>query len=317
MEEFGTQANIAIVPYYSIEIVFNRENIWGNLRNHDPAWVRYDLWDSQQWRPLLKMSGSDKWMVGSSGLSAAASGGASGGSLVVGPAFKKTDADLLLSRMQADVEEAVRFARLRLGLQTKLFRSVILGEALSEFLDNMEKQCLLDPAHATNAEGVEKTLRKGSNAWNGSLLTSAVAKERYRNQAIGQWKKWWNKFRDMDIRVAGVPIPENTTFEAIPFHFSTTDLREIRAYLASCKDAQRLLMHENEESEFVVQCNMYPLQHEMGSVWIFLGRLAPMSEAESVAASQATEKTQEAAKRAMTMRNELKEAVLRDLTIGK
>ncbi|CAD7967838.1 unnamed protein product [Amoebophrya sp. A120] len=306
MAEMGSQSNMVALPYYSIEIVFNKDNVWGNLRNHDPAWIRYDLDDDHQWKPLMEIDGTEKWLLQRNDSK----------SLVIGPSFRVVDSEQQILKIQADVEEAIRFARLRIGLQTKVFRSAILGEVLSEFLDNMEKQCLLDPSHCTNIDGAAKCLRKGSYAWDGSLLTTNIAAEKYRKKAKKQWQKWWDKYRDMDIRVAGVPIPESTTFEGVPFHLSTMELREIRAYISSSKDARRLFMVEEETSEYVVQVNIYPLQHEIGSVWIFLGRMTRMTDAEVAVAAAAQERTIDGAKREKKERDELKSAVMRDLLGG-
>ncbi|CAD7967209.1 unnamed protein product [Amoebophrya sp. A25] len=301
MEEFATQAEATALPYYSIEIAFNRENVWGNLRNHDPAWIRYDFLDELQWKPLLdQYYGTDRWLIRSDPKSC-----------VVGPAFEKQQAQVLIDKIRHDVEEALRFARLRMGLNTKLYRSTLLAEALTDFLDHMEKQCLLDPAHTTNKDKVDKTLRKGSFPFNGSLLQNLSDAKGYPHRARRAWARWWKKWQELDIRVAGLPVPENTFFDAIPFHFSTMDLREIRAYLSTSKDVRDLFLTENEETEFVVHASVYPLQHEVGSVWVFVGRLTPMTELEVDVAARGEKKNEKALN---VLRAELKSIVLAQMT---
>lgn len=45
--------SLVALPYYSIEVVFNMGNVYGNLRNHDPAFIDYDFQNPFSWKPLL------------------------------------------------------------------------------------------------------------------------------------------------------------------------------------------------------------------------------------------------------------------------
>ncbi|SBT39298.1 centrosomal protein CEP76, putative (CEP76) [Plasmodium ovale wallikeri] len=47
---------LAYVPYTSIEIVFNDEQLYGNMQNHHPACILYDLENNYHWRPFLDHS---------------------------------------------------------------------------------------------------------------------------------------------------------------------------------------------------------------------------------------------------------------------
>lgn len=46
-------ATLCYLPYSTIEVVFNHEQLWGNLQNHHPAVIYYDLEDTYLWRPFL------------------------------------------------------------------------------------------------------------------------------------------------------------------------------------------------------------------------------------------------------------------------
>eukprot|EP00929_Paragymnodinium_shiwhaense_P037656 TRINITY_DN20020_c0_g1_i4.p1 TRINITY_DN20020_c0_g1~~TRINITY_DN20020_c0_g1_i4.p1 ORF type:complete len:2497 (+),score=567.91 TRINITY_DN20020_c0_g1_i4:1495-8985(+) len=41
-----------LLPYRTIEVVFNNKNIWANLQNSDPRHIFYDLWNPTYWHPF-------------------------------------------------------------------------------------------------------------------------------------------------------------------------------------------------------------------------------------------------------------------------
>ena len=45
--------SLAYVPYTSVDLVFNMYNVWGNLQNHHPALIGYDLEYDNLWKPFL------------------------------------------------------------------------------------------------------------------------------------------------------------------------------------------------------------------------------------------------------------------------
>lgn len=44
---------LAYVPYTSIEVIFNDQQVYGNMQNHHPACILYDLENNYHWRPFL------------------------------------------------------------------------------------------------------------------------------------------------------------------------------------------------------------------------------------------------------------------------
>ncbi|KAK2195384.1 bifunctional C2 domain superfamily/C2 domain [Babesia duncani] len=44
-----------LVPYYSIEVVFNKCQVWGNLQSHNPLECQYNLNNAKLWKPFLKV----------------------------------------------------------------------------------------------------------------------------------------------------------------------------------------------------------------------------------------------------------------------
>ncbi|KAF4680589.1 hypothetical protein FOZ60_013235 [Perkinsus olseni] len=65
------------MPYRTIEVVFNKSNVWANLQNPEPTRIYYDLWNNNYWHPFSttvsemqpffsssanRMPRSDQWM---------------------------------------------------------------------------------------------------------------------------------------------------------------------------------------------------------------------------------------------------------------
>lgn len=141
-----------LLPYYSIETCFNDKNVWGNMRNHDPLFIYYDFIDSNSWKPMFTIDEKEIKKYFLIHQKAA--------DLVIGPAFNAENGKAMAKKYRSEMEEAIRFERLRLGLQTKYYKSRALGESLSEISKVLEKQCHLDPAHAVNSSGSKPSYQR-------------------------------------------------------------------------------------------------------------------------------------------------------------
>ncbi|GIX63742.1 C2 domain-containing protein, putative [Babesia caballi] len=53
---------LVCLPYSSVETVFNDRQLWGNLQNHHPSCITYDLDVADEWRPFLKAPLTDAVM---------------------------------------------------------------------------------------------------------------------------------------------------------------------------------------------------------------------------------------------------------------
>jgi centrosomal protein CEP76 len=48
-----------VLPYKTIDVVFNKKNIWINLQNPDPVRIYYDLYNNKRWFSVLKMKDAE------------------------------------------------------------------------------------------------------------------------------------------------------------------------------------------------------------------------------------------------------------------
>jgi hypothetical protein len=44
-----------ILPWGSIELIFNHKNIWANIQHQNPSKIMYELHNTNQWRPFLSV----------------------------------------------------------------------------------------------------------------------------------------------------------------------------------------------------------------------------------------------------------------------
>ena len=49
-----------ILPYKSIDCIYNKRNIWLNLQHQNPAGIYYDIWERERWFPLITFFDSDE-----------------------------------------------------------------------------------------------------------------------------------------------------------------------------------------------------------------------------------------------------------------
>lgn len=53
------QENFSL-PYETIDLIFNRNNIYMNMQYHDPMFIKYNLYDKECWRPYI-LNGDSIW----------------------------------------------------------------------------------------------------------------------------------------------------------------------------------------------------------------------------------------------------------------
>ncbi len=49
------------LPYETIDLIFNRNNVYANIQYHDPAFIKYNIYDRTQWLPYFFLKGDKIW----------------------------------------------------------------------------------------------------------------------------------------------------------------------------------------------------------------------------------------------------------------
>jgi len=45
-----------VIPYKTIDVIFNKKNIFINLQHPDPSKILYDIYDSEKWMKIIKLN---------------------------------------------------------------------------------------------------------------------------------------------------------------------------------------------------------------------------------------------------------------------
>ena len=110
-----------ILPYKTIDIVFNKKNIWINLQNPDPVRILYDLYNNQRWMSVLKTrNDAGKEMIWKNDIPTFYSF-RNFASFYTEDEMEATKKSILKA-----VNEAIRSTRMIKNLSTKFKRAVIL-----------------------------------------------------------------------------------------------------------------------------------------------------------------------------------------------
>lgn len=162
-------------------------------------------------------------------------------------------------------------------------------------------------------------LRTWSTPWPGGLKTgtSGSTDKKGVAQAKTQWKEFWKEWEKADQKLPGLPVPENKKMSAIPIHFCTMDLREIRSYIINDPALREYLHHVDETVEYYCWVNVFPLIHGIASVWVWVAYLEMMNIGEIHVLSDVTLKYH---KEIEAQRKKLKKEMIGDLekkTTGK
>jgi hypothetical protein len=65
-ETFKNKSGVYVVdnfslPYETIDLIFNRNNIFSNLQFHDPLQIKYNLYEKNHWRPYFTLERNNIW----------------------------------------------------------------------------------------------------------------------------------------------------------------------------------------------------------------------------------------------------------------
>jgi hypothetical protein len=269
-KQLYSQEALVAIPYESIEVVFNGHQLWGNLGNHHPACIYYDMEDDgRSWLPLITGEGENKLHVGQEV------------AIPVGPPMSKSTCLEMEDSIEAEIEESVRLIRVRQGKDSSFTENRRTeGATLSEDADLLQ-DCIEKYLHLLEEE------MKLESDWcydsTDSLLkpwgaTSPLNSTSYMQHCRGMWSKYWKRKEDLKKARAFLPVKNNHVLSGVPFHVSSTDLKVIRKDLMDCRALQEYFELELEEAPFFCVAKVFPMPGSVLSVWIFFGAEVPMSK---------------------------------------
>uniref|UniRef100_A0A3B0N2V6 C2 domain containing protein, putative n=1 Tax=Theileria annulata TaxID=5874 RepID=A0A3B0N2V6_THEAN len=117
------------LPYSSIETVFNNKQLWGNIQNHHPSCILYDLEDPLQWKPFLKVPLQDELSQ----------------YIQITPPPTMNKCIETSNDISNDICDMIEVMRAHRGLKCSISKEDEMKEKLGNFLDLMEYRESLDP----------------------------------------------------------------------------------------------------------------------------------------------------------------------------
>ncbi|BAM39884.1 uncharacterized protein TOT_020000156 [Theileria orientalis strain Shintoku] len=117
------------LPYSSIETVFNNKQLWGNIQNHHPSCILYDLEDPSQWKPFLKVPLENEFLSNIQ---------------VTEPPSDYTCHETARDIVN-EVGDMIELMRAQRGLRCSISKDLQMHEHLDKFLEVMEFRQKLDP----------------------------------------------------------------------------------------------------------------------------------------------------------------------------
>ncbi|KOB59444.1 hypothetical protein PFHG_01205 [Plasmodium falciparum HB3] len=178
---------LTYVPYSSIEIVFNDQQLYGNMQNLHPSCILYDLENNYHWRPFLNHAPSQikNEITISTPLS-----------------------DKLSVKYTKDLEEEIRemilFMRNKEGLETNFNESSEIRYFLEMYIDLCEYKLNLDNNYNTKPENYEYSEEKKKKKKNeGENFETYETKGNIQegnetNQMVGrvEGKNTWSQYKN-------------------------------------------------------------------------------------------------------------------------
>jgi len=254
--ELYQEGNIVVVPYETIEVVFNGFQLWGNLGNHHPACIYFDMEDDHRsWQGLISEEQLPAIMA------------SQGVALPVGPTMSKFTVETMQDSIEAELKESIRMIRMRQGHESYFEEDHGLQESLEQYLAFLESECYLE------ADWVYDQADKAKKPWGSPSPFNSKA---YVEECRAEWATYWQKRQAMDDARVYLPVKENHVLSGLPLHLSSTDLKEIRNNLLACKPLMEYFSLGTDDAIFFSCVKVFPMPSMVASVWVFLGVEVPL-----------------------------------------
>lgn len=271
---------IVPLPYISIEVVFNNKQLYGNVGNHNPACIYYDFeQDSKGWAEFLEK----KMQVLLAEVHTA-----KGVAIPVGPAISDFTAQALQANIDTEVKESIRMTRLRRGHESVFDeKNETMQSVLTQYLDSLEQEIRLDIDWRVDPKGKPEKPPGHPSPFNS---------QQYVNESRKAWSKYWKNKKVLDDNRKFLPVKSNHVLSGVPFHFSGTDIKEIRFHLMEYRAIAEYIAIPNDDVVYFVVTKVFPMASSVASVWCWVGVEMPLSAEEVYDIASELEKTKNAPK---------------------
>jgi len=292
------------LPYDSIEVVFNAQNVWANRQNHHPATIHFDFEDgddeegeenpNKTWEPFVKSSSPIDENLTWQPICPTVS---------VQPELRPSIIDDLQEDLRTEMMQNLQLYRGKRGMDTMFDHNEELMHQIDIFLDIQEVWRQLDTDSPEAAKVLAayaeipvdlpreemSDLQKfhkftceilGLRTWNkhGSPFFADAGYKDYQNQQTGLWKHMEKLVKEFRKKDDSFPIKKGKKFWGFPVHFCTSDQESIRQYLMEIEEYKKILDMEEEDVYYTIECKICGRLGGILSVWLYCGIQEPQRE---------------------------------------
>jgi len=129
------------LPYETIDIIFNRNNIWISLNNHDPKMIKYNIYEKSRWMPYFDLEdehiskGQDKIWTGNFDMFYSLTN--------FGPIFKPKMVNKMRENLMKEIRVGITAARSGMSLPTRFKKkNEQINDNLGRYLNYLEQRAL-------------------------------------------------------------------------------------------------------------------------------------------------------------------------------
>ncbi|CXH80133.1 centrosomal protein CEP76, putative [Plasmodium berghei] len=178
---------LAYVPYTSIEVIFNDQQVYGNMQNHHPACILYDLENNYHWRPFLN---HEPPQIKSE--------------ITISTPLSDKLSIKYMKELEEELQEMIFFIRNVEGLETNFDHSKEIKYFLEMYIDICEYKLNLDnnfnpkPENYEykNGKEIEKNVNNGSMSGNKENSMENMNKINDNNIYNNESKKSWSQYKN-------------------------------------------------------------------------------------------------------------------------
>lgn len=291
------------LPYDSIDVVFNNQNIWANHQNHHPACITYDFeecktldddktvdaQDSTQapgWLAFLTEEEKQTRKLDPINFQ-----------VITETSWSHKIAVDKQEQLIGEVCENIRLLRSKNGLDSNFDQRPQLHSQLELFIYIHETVRSLDidccPIFDKKREDWTKSeaylfdvLLQKQERYNrhGSVFKQRgkekgdadVFKEGLCHEERKRWASLLRQIEEFRKRKNIFPTKKEKKFDGFPLHFNTTAKDTIRHYLMANEEFGKMIKEDSEDALLTVYCKVFPLLGGFSSTWFFFGIQLPL-----------------------------------------
>lgn len=275
----GEETLVDWLPYDSIDVVFNMDNLWANRQNHHPACCMYNIDIDPEpnvyagWMPLLKDEDKADKKLQFEYIKT---------DVPIEAAQPTSEVDKIANDLTMEMMENMRQYRNRKGLDTFFDKREPLLDHLKAFLKIHEDRRRLD-VDFNPMTGITK---KDEKSWTAAeryivddlnfatvynkLGSPKAFDDEYRKQQKEGWRALIDQVESFLQATTLFPTKRGCVFSGFPVHFNTPDKEKIRTLLLDMPEYKSML-DDDTNGFYTVHTVLFPLLGRITSTWIYLG----------------------------------------------